>query len=131
MLVDDDLRGVAAVGRRYSIGLEASIGELHLGAIVLATFVAMPAAPAGTVQDTDPDAVTHAVGGHFFSHLEHAPRELVPGHDGKCLLLVNSTRVQVEIVVHHMDIGMADPAVVDIDQHVPGAAFPAFEPPRL
>ncbi|MFT3765446.1 MAG: hypothetical protein QM820_08030 [Minicystis sp.] len=119
-LVDDDLRGVAAVGRRLAVALHAVVGpDPAVLAILLQALLAGRADAARVDQAADTGVVAGLELGHLGAHPLDAADDLVAWHHG-----IGGVR---PLVADLMDVRVADSAVEDPDQDVVLARVAALE----
>ena len=122
-LVHHDLRGVAAVGRRLAVHLGAVVGEGRaLLAELLEVALAGVAVAAGVDHAADADQVAGLELRHLAPTARHAAHDLVArdhGEDGAAPL-----------VARLVDVGVADAAEEDVDQHVVRARVAALDGER-
>ena len=107
------MEDVAMVGERV-IGIAAVdmvAGEARRAAEVLAPRPAIVAFPAGPAQPRDADPLALGEALDSFAQCRHDADRLVPRDDG-----IAHRR---QIAVDHMQVGAADPAGMDPDQHLP------------
>ena len=111
VLVDDDLRGVPAVGGRLRVTLQAVVREdSPLQAELLLPFPAHLALAARVDEATHSDAVADLVLLHERPHPRDAAHDLVAGH--------HRVPGGMPLVTNVVEIRMADTAELDLDELV-------------
>jgi len=111
VFVDNDLVGIPAHRRRLTVTLDAAIGERRaLGAELFQAGAAGRAPPAGIDEASDADRVADPIS-------SDGPAD--SGHDsGNFMPRDHREDRSAPLVASLMNVGMADSAVLDVDQHV-------------
>ena len=124
ILMPDHGFGVAAVGHRLVMPINAVIRADHAGiAVLLQTTLTGLAATAGIDNTAHAHLITHAVLADLIADRRDAPDDLVPRHHG--------VHRAAPVVLGEMDIGVAYAAIVDLDGHVVRPECTAFDVVRM
>src|SRR5690606_3614713 len=123
VLVDDDARGIAAVGRLARTALDAVVGGGHaVDAILLLAFAAGRTLAAGIDEAADTDRIAHLETRHRAADRAHVTDDLVAGH--------HREDAATPCAACLVDVRMADPAVADLDLYIVRTRRAAFNRPR-
>ena len=117
--VADDVVGVAAVGDRAVVAPGVVGADEALDAVVFQARLAVGADAAGVDQHADAGQVAGLEPGHLRADRRHAADDLVAGHHG--------IHRAAPLVAHLVDVGVADAAVGDLDDHIARARFAALK----
>jgi hypothetical protein len=118
----DGLR-VAAEGNAAVMAVPAVVGHDHaVAAILLEAVLAGPTGATGVDHATDPDGIADGVGGHRGPDRSDAANDLVARHDREA--------GHAPVVVHEVDVGMADPAIEDLDGDIVGSRLAPLDAER-
>ena len=110
VLDDHDVRRVAALGDR-AVGVARRVGaDVAVQAVVLVARQAVLALTAGVDHAADTDSVAELVSCDLRPELGDDADDLVTDH----LRILD----RAPVATHRVDIGMADPRVPDLDQHI-------------
>ena len=119
ILVDDDVIGVATIGRR-AVFFAAVVGRVHADeAVVVVARDALRALAAAIDKAANANLVAHLVLRHAAAHRRHDTGDFVAGHHGK--------DAGKPLVAHLVNVGVADAAELDIDDNVAVAWIAAFK----
>jgi hypothetical protein len=124
VLVDHDGGGIAALGDRLAgagrLGIGRAIGLDHAGhAILLLALAAGRALAAAVDHAADADPVADLEAADIRAHRRHHARDLVTRHD-------RIGRV-AQVVLHDVQVGVADARVLDLDGHIVRARIAPVE----
>ena len=113
VLVDDDVGGVAALGDG-AVPVDGTVGlRVAVQAVLLLPGPAVLTFAAGVDDGADPDPVTDGVLGHVGADLGDGAGDLVADDLG--------VGDRPPVAADGVDVGVADPGVSDLDQHVVGS----------
>lgn len=107
--VDHDVGGVAAVGQ-LAVPVAVVVGADVAGAVLLLSRPAFVARAAGLDHDADADPVTGGEAGDGGAGRHHDARDLMAGD--------HRIGARAPAVRHLVDVGVADPRVLDLDQYI-------------
>ncbi|MCY1237720.1 hypothetical protein D9M72_504290 [compost metagenome] len=117
--LDDDTVGIAALGRRLTVGFHAVIGHDQTGHVMFQIHIARGAGGAGIDEAADAGAVTDFELGDLGANRRHDADDLVAGNHREGRI--------APFVAGLVDVGVADAAIFDVDHHVVVARLAAFE----
>src|SRR5690606_24616413 len=113
VLVHGDPGGIAALGDLAGGRVHAAVRGHHaLFAVLLLAGGALRAVAAGVDEAAHAHGVAHPVAVHALAHGGDVAHDLVAGHQ-RILL-------RAPLAAHRVQVGVADAAVADVDQHFAG-----------
>ncbi|MNK68775.1 hypothetical protein D3C87_881510 [compost metagenome] len=123
VLVHRDPARIPPVGRGLPVPLQAIVGpgRAALAELLFACLAGL-ALPAGIHQAAHADRIADLPLRHRRPDAGNRPHDLVAGHHGVARA--------APLVLHLMQVRVADPAVPDVDQHVVGAGLPPLDDGR-
>ena len=119
MRVDDDLLGIAAIGRLVQHLVEPGVGADALGAELLEVFLAVDAFAAGIHEAAHADHIADLVGFHIGADLAHTADNFVARH----------SRIGgvVPFIADEVQVRVADAAIEDVDADIVRTDVAAFD----
>jgi len=126
ILIHDNSLGIAAVGRVSFLVACVVSPDGTYRAVLFQSLAALCASSAGVHETANSNLVAYFVTADLIADSRHDAGDLVPRNHGEYRFLL----ILAPFVASLMNVGMADPAIFDVDNDVVLSRFSALELPR-